>query len=416
MKSLSEARLLFLLGAVQFINVLDFMMVMPLGPDFARALGIPVSHLGWIGGSYTLAAAVAGLVGATFLDRFDRRKALAVALFGLAFGTVAGGLALGLHSLMAARVLAGFFGGPATSVSLAIIADNIPAARRGRAMGIVLGAFSVASVLGVPVGLELARRGSFRTPFFAVALLSALVTLVAYVVLPPQRAHLDGPKNLTQARPIKSFLADRSVQLSLACMGLSMFASFVLIPNLATYFQHNLGFPRERLSLLYFVGGILSFFAMRLGGLWVDRRGPIAAVLAGTLLYAGNLLLGFYLTPPLLPVLTTFVLFMLASSLRNVSASSLATRVPPPAERARYMSLQAAVQHGAASVGAIVSSLVLGESADGKLVGFQKITLLSLCAALTMPWLVASVNRSVRLREENQRLAELVPASRSGAN
>ena len=59
-KSPSERQLVFLVGAVQFVNVLDFMMVMPLGPDFARALDIPVSRLGLVGGVYTAAAAVSG--------------------------------------------------------------------------------------------------------------------------------------------------------------------------------------------------------------------------------------------------------------------------------------------------------------------------------------------------------------------
>ncbi|MBL8720617.1 MAG: MFS transporter, partial [Myxococcales bacterium] len=93
------------------------MMVMPLGPDFARQLGISTSHIGYVGGAYTAAAAVSGLVGALFLDRFDRRSALVLSMLGLALGTAAGAFACGLPSLMLARVLAGAFGGPATSVS-----------------------------------------------------------------------------------------------------------------------------------------------------------------------------------------------------------------------------------------------------------------------------------------------------------
>jgi len=143
----SERSIVFLVGAVQFVNVLDFMMVMPLGPDFANALGITTSHIGIVGGSYTLAAAVTGVVGSLFLDRFDRRVALGVAMLGLVLGTALGGLATGLPSLLFARVVAGSFGGPATSLSLAIIADAIPKARRGKALGAVMAAFSVASVL-----------------------------------------------------------------------------------------------------------------------------------------------------------------------------------------------------------------------------------------------------------------------------
>ena len=93
--SWSEPKIVFCVGAVQFVNILDFMMVMPLGPDFARALDMPVSHLGYIGGSYTAAASVSGMAGAFFLDRFDRRKALGVAMLGLVLGTLSGAFATG---------------------------------------------------------------------------------------------------------------------------------------------------------------------------------------------------------------------------------------------------------------------------------------------------------------------------------
>jgi predicted MFS family arabinose efflux permease len=76
----SERLIVFLIGAIQFVNVLDFVMVMPLGPDFATALGISTSRIGIVGGSYTAAAAVAGIVGSLFLDKFDRRPALALAI------------------------------------------------------------------------------------------------------------------------------------------------------------------------------------------------------------------------------------------------------------------------------------------------------------------------------------------------
>src|SRR5688500_2448470 len=154
-----ERKIILLLAAVNFVNVLDFMIVMPMGPDFAAALGIPLSRLGIIGGAYTAAAAVAGLVGATFLDRFDRRRALAVSLLGLVIGTLLAAAAQGFVTLVLARVVAGAFGGPATALSLSILSDVVPAERRGKAMGAVMGAFAAASVLGVPAGLELAQRG-----------------------------------------------------------------------------------------------------------------------------------------------------------------------------------------------------------------------------------------------------------------
>ncbi len=158
-RAISERAVVFLIGAVQFVNILDFVMVMPLGPDFAAGLGIATSHIGTIGGGLHGGGVRGGVAGSYFLDRFDRRKALAVAMLGLVVSTAAGGLATGLTTLLLARAVAGLFGGPATSLSLSIIADLIPPERRGRAMGAVMGAFSVASVLGVPLALKVARVG-----------------------------------------------------------------------------------------------------------------------------------------------------------------------------------------------------------------------------------------------------------------
>src|SRR2546430_1917228 len=118
-----EWAIVLLIAAVQFVNILDFVIVMPMGPDFAKALDIPESHLGYVGGAYTAAACVSGLLGSLFLDNFDRRKALAVAMFGLVIGTASGALATDLPTLLAARVVAGAFGGPATSIAFSIISD-----------------------------------------------------------------------------------------------------------------------------------------------------------------------------------------------------------------------------------------------------------------------------------------------------
>ncbi|MBY0355499.1 MAG: MFS transporter, partial [Rickettsiales bacterium] len=141
-----EFWLILTVGLVQFINICDFMMVMPLGPDFAMDLGIPTHQIGLIGGIYTFAAAITGFAGALFLDNFCRKRVLLVTLLGLLFATALAALAWNKESLLAARILAGVFGGPLTSSALALIADCSPPERRGAAIGKVMGAFAAASV------------------------------------------------------------------------------------------------------------------------------------------------------------------------------------------------------------------------------------------------------------------------------
>jgi predicted MFS family arabinose efflux permease len=391
-----ERAVVLLVAAVQFVNILDFVMVMPLGPDFAAALGIPTSRLGLIGGSYTAAAAVSGLAASFFLERFDRRPALGVAMLGLVIGTALGGFATGLHSLMAARVLAGAFGGPATSLSFSIIADVVPAQRRGTAMGVVMGAFSVATVLGVPAGLELARHLGWRAPFFGVAALGALVALSAVFFLPSLPGHLSGHEEKVS---LALLLRQRNARLSWVMTFLVMAAGFIVIPNISAYVQVNLGYPRARLGLLYLYGGAVSFFSTQIAGRLVDRFGSFRVGTAGTALLCFALLGGFVLTPPLFPVPLIFVLFMLAMSFRNVAYNTLTTRVPAPSERARFMSIQSAVQHSASAVGAFASSQMLSELPSGALVGMDRVGLVSIGLTLTLPFLLRAVETHVRRRD-----------------
>lgn len=392
---ISERRLLVALALVQFVNVLDFMMVMPLGPDFVQALGIPSSRLGLVAGSYTASAAVSGLVGMLFLDRFDRKKALVVALTGLAFGTLAGGLATGLGSLMVARVLAGAFGGPATALGLAIIADVIPPARRGQALGAVMGAFSVASVLGVPAGLELARLGGWRVPFFAVGGLCGAVALGTALSLPSLTLHLRAAERAPPAGAL-DVIRRPVVLIAMGASWVTMLSVFMIVPNITSYLQFNLGYPRAQLGMLYLVGGVLSFFTMRVAGRVADRFGTSLVVTFGTFLFIAATVAGFVFPHALLPIMVVFTLFMISGSFRMVPMNALATRVPLATERARYMSIQSTVQHIGAAMGAAGSTYLLVEQPGGRLAGMRNVALGSIALALLLPLLIGAVERRVR--------------------
>jgi predicted MFS family arabinose efflux permease len=394
--TVSEGRLLFLIGAVQFVNVLDFMMVMPLGPDFAKALDMPVSSIGLVGGSYTAAAAISGLAGASFLDRFDRRQALAATLTGLVLATAAGGLALNLNMLLAARIAAGCFGGPATALCLAIIGDAIPVQRRGRAMGAFMGSFSLASVLGVPSGLKLAELSDWRLPFFAVAGLGLLIVPLAFMFLPPLRLHLERTGHDSQAAaPRLSAMLRPSVLLSLAAISCAMVSSFALMPNIATWVQFNLGYPREQLPWLYLVGGILSFVTMRVAGGLTDRHGAAWVATGGVALFIVNTYFAFIEPSHAIPILPLFAGFMVTSSFRVVPMQALSSRVPQPHERARFMSLQSAVQHMAGAVGAVISSQLLSSDAHGALVGMETLAWLAIGVTTLVPFVLFALQARV---------------------
>ncbi len=404
----AERRVIILVALVQFVNVLDFVMVMPLGQDFARALAIDESQLGWIGGSYTLSAAVAGLISARFLDRFDRRSALAVAMLGLVAATAAGGMAQGLPSMMVARVAAGMFGGPATSLALAIVADVVPAERRGKAMGVVMAAFSVASVIGVPAGLAAAQAGSWRTPFFALAVFGLGVTAYAVSQLPSMRLHLEGERRLST--PTMALLRRPEMQMMLGSAGAMTFSIFMIVPYVRSFLVNNHGYPDDEILYLYLAGGVGSFLVVQFTGRAGDRLGSTPVATLGTLLVTACLLVGFLPAHPLVPVMLVFVAYMSTASLRGVPISTLASKLPAPHERAQYMSMQSAVQHIASSIGAIGAAQILrSEPVTKRLLHMPIAVAVAATVGATVPFLMWRVERRVR------RMAPALPRNDEGA-
>src|ERR1700682_3301264 len=155
-KPLNERLLLFVLAAIQFTAIVDFLIILPLGPQYMRVFGITPAQFGVIVSAYAISAGVSGIVTGFFLDRFDRKRALLTLYLGFAIGTLFCAVAPSYALLVLARAVAGAFGGVVGALILAIIGDVVPEQRRGAAMGLVMSSFSVASICGVPVGLFLA--------------------------------------------------------------------------------------------------------------------------------------------------------------------------------------------------------------------------------------------------------------------
>lgn len=391
-----ERQLVFLIAAVQFVNVLDFMIVMPLGPDFAQALQIPASTLGVVNGSYTLAAGVMGLLAAPFLDRFDRRTALMVTIFGLVSATALGGCAQGLTSLVLARVVAGAFGGPAISLCYSIIGDVIDVERRGRALGAVMGAYAMASVLGVPAALQLSEWAGWRTPFWATAALGAAIMAAAAWALPSLRGHLaEGSDGASAGRAVLAMMRRPVVRDAVVLAFLLNLAHFMVAPNLAAFVEFNRHYPRAHLGLLFLAGGAANFLAMRALGAMVDRAGALAVGVAGAVASAIIVWVTFVQPLAWLPVLAFFVLYMVTTSCRTVPFNTIILAIPAPHERARFMSLQSAIHHMGAAAGAFFAAHVLETRPDQTLQGMPTVGILFVVLVLGTPLFLWRIQRAI---------------------
>ena len=236
-----------------------------------------------------------------------------------------------------------------------------------------------------------------RLPFLVVGALGLGVTAAVVASLPSLRGHLARRgepvgHGRTLFRPL--------VLTSFAMTAVTMAGGFLVIPNISAYVQTNLGLPRSQLQWVYGIGGLVSFATLRLVGRLVDRFGSFRVGTVASLILALAFDLMFVHPPLAVPGaamgLAIFLFFALSS--RNVSYNTLATKVPEPAERARFMSFQSAVQHLASALGASVSAQVLFVQPDGSLGNVPMLGRMAIALTLLLPLLLFRVERGVRQR------------------
>ena len=382
-----EPWVLLLLAAVQFTHLMDFMIVMPLGPEFMRLFGISAAGFGVLVSAYTLASAGMGLLGGLWLDRFDRKRTLLGLYAGFIVATLLCGAAEGHGGLLLARTVAGACAGLMSAVLQAIVGDLIPTERRGRAIGTVMAAYGLSAVAGVPLGLGLASQWGWRAPFWAIGALSVGVWLGLAVLLPAVDGHLSRGREAREAAPRAAWVPGLALGWALT-FGV-VFSGFLLIPYLSPFMVGNLGLRLTDLSWVYLCGGAASLLSARTLGRWVDRHGP--ARVLGTLLVGTMVPFLVFTHLPAAPtpvVAGVFMLFMGLTSGRVIPTLALVASRVPPALRGRYLAVNMAASDGASGLGAWVSGLLIAVTPEGALVGFDRVGWLAVgitgCALLTL--------------------------------
>ena len=378
-----ERWLLLTIAGIQFTHILDFMIMMPLGPQFTRLFGISDAQFGLLVSAYTLAAGVSGLAAATYVDRFDRKHLLLSLYVLFALATLACGLAPGYGFLMVARVAAGMFGGVLSALAQTIVADVIPFERRGRAMGIVMSSFSVSTVLGVPLGLFMATHLSWQAPFMGIALLSGVLALGAALTLPRLDHHLKALDRPSVWRGIGMVLAEPNHQRAFAFSALLMFTGFTVLPYITIYMQANVGVLPGQIPYVYLCGGVATLFTARLFGRLADRMGKVRTF---TLLALAVIvpMLATTLMPqwPLWAVLIVSTGLFIFMSGRMIPGMALVTGAANPALRGTFMALNASVQSAAMGLASFVGGLIISRDATGLVQHYWVNGLVGACASL----------------------------------
>ena len=376
-----ERYLLLTLSGMQFSHILDFMIMMPLGPVLMHEFGIGTHQFGFLVASYSFSAALAGLLASTFVDKFERKRLLLTvfALFGLA--TLACGLAPSYAALLIARGLAGAFGGIVGAMVQTLVGDLIPFERRATASGVISAAFSLSTVAGVPLSLWLANHFSWPAPFILIACTTVLFLIIALRFLPDVRHHLMVEKRAHPFSAMFEVLSDANHLRALLFTMLILFSGFTVIPYITVYAVSNVGISLHDIPYVYLAGGAATLISSRLIGRWADARGKVKVY---RIMAISAMLPLFAVTQighaPLWVWLTCTTFFFILVSGRMIPAMAIITSAAKYHMRGTFMSLNVAMQQLASGLAATLAGLITTQNAAGQMIGYDKVGYVAITA------------------------------------
>ncbi len=337
---------LIVLFIVAFVDMVGFVIVLPLLPYYATQFGANAFLVGILISSFSVAQlAVAPLWGRAS-DRYGRRPMI---LLGLVLSTIAYlvfAFADSLWLLLLSRVVQGM-GGGTIGVVQAYVADATPPEQRTRSLGWLSAVTSLGAVVGPAFGSILDQAFGRHAPGLAAASLAALIAAFAWRFLReskemrPSGAFHGAPTTSGSAaiRRVLSHWADPSSRL-IWIYAIAIGAFYGTGPTMPLLLSERLGVTEHTVGYFFMYFGAMGVVARAgLLGWVVGKLGEARLSRLGILLLAAGLvLLSLARNYPVL--ILSMTLMPLGTAFLFPCVTGLLSQVVPGADRGLYMGVQ----------------------------------------------------------------------------
>lgn len=386
----NENIVLFILASIQFTHIMDFVIMMPMNPILQEVFKISNKEFGLLVSAYAASAGVSGFIAFFFIDNLDRKRSLLILYIGFAVSTLGCAIAESYYFFLLARIASGAFGGILGSMVLAIVGDVFPENRRGRATGIIMSSFSVASIVGIPLGLYFAVNVEWHFPFYLIAGLSILVTLVAVKYFPSLKGHINTGGTRNPFKMLSAIFSIPNLRWALMFTFVLMLSGFSVTPYLSDFFVSNLGFSNSDLKYIYLLGGSFTVISGPMIGRLADKFGKHKVFLIVAMLSLIPIIIITNL--PMVPKVVTFsvsCLFFIFFGGRFVPAMAISTSSVDKRQRGGFMSISGSINQLASALAAFIGGLLIGEKVNGEimtfwLVGIFSATMTVICILISL--------------------------------
>ncbi len=348
--------------------------------DISGSLAIPVAVAGQLITVAALVMCVGAPLFASAVAGWDRRRLLALSMLWYAVFLGLSALMPGFGSLMVARALAAASPAIFTPQAAACVGLLVAPQQRGRAITFIFLGWSVASVLGMPLGAWIGGTLGWRSAFAFVAMLSLVSAVWVWRALPNGIR----PPALSRAAWAET-LRSKALMLCLAATLLYSAGQFVLFSYFAPYYKAQFQITPLQLSLLFAWFGAFGLIGNVVMSRQIDRIGASRAVMWGVGSMAVSLLLWPLGTSLMLAALIT-VPWALGCFASNSAQQARLVGIAPTLASGS-IALNTSAMYAGQALGAGSGGWLIVYSGMGSLHWFG---LAALLTAMAVSWMAAS--------------------------
>lgn len=337
---------IYVLGLAIFAQGTSELMLAGLLPELATDLEVSIPAAGLLISAFAIGMLLGAPILAVVTLRWPRRTSLLVFLAIFALTHVAGALTTSYAVLLATRVVGAFVYAGFWAVAAVTAVGLVPVNSRARAMSVVAGGLTIATIVGLPAGTVIGQHLGWQAAFWAVALMSVLAMAGVLATIPPGRPDPGtAPRMVSERRA----MWNPRLWLSYCTTALVTAAILVVFSYFAPLLTETTGLPSGAVPAVLALYGVGSLIGITIGGRNADAT-PFRTLSVGiTGVVALSAVLAIWASVPVIAIGAIFLLggFGFATNpALNARVFSLAEEAPTLATAVNFSSFNVGITIG----------------------------------------------------------------------
>ncbi|MGG4266247.1 MFS transporter [Peribacillus simplex] len=308
-----------------FITLIFYLLMVTLAIYAVNELDASTSQAGLISGIFIMGTLIGRLFIGRFIDSIGRKKTLFIGLIFFTLTTLLYFVDLGIGFLLVNRLIHGMAMGMASTATGTIVAQIIPATRKGEGIGYYSMSATLATAIGPFIGLYMAQHTSFQV-IFSFCLALGLISLITAFFLNVPALKVTAKVTESKGFKLSNFIEPKALPISIITLLLAFCYSSVL--SFISFYAIEIDLVNTA-SFFFVVYAVAVLLSRPFSGPLMDRKGANFIMYPAFLIFGVGLLL-LSITTNSFTLLAAGFLIGLGFGNMQSSSQAIAVKLTPP--------------------------------------------------------------------------------------